>query len=156
MSQKTLYILMSHAITPAQKKDAVTSLGAERFVTVPSEWWGQIPADDVSVCAYTLEVESWLSIHAQRGDYLLVQGDFGATVRLVHFAVSIGMVPIYATTKRIARDVVDGDRVTTVREFQHVRFRHYETKCEQKKSGDRSRSESEETMSNHYQKEEIL
>ncbi len=129
MPQKTLYILMSHEITPSQKEDAAANLGIDRFVVIPSRWWGQIPADEESVCNYTAEIEYWLAKEADRGDYLLVQGDFGATVRMVHFAQTIGVVPIYATTNRVSREVVDGDRVTTVREFRHVRFRQYETKC---------------------------
>jgi len=120
---------MSHEITPLQREDAHEVLGVGRIVEVPSKWWGQIPAEEESVCDYTAEIERWLKQEAKAGDMLLVQGDFGATVRMVQFARDIGVIPVYATTNRVSKEVVDGDRVTTVREFRHVRFRRYETEC---------------------------
>ncbi len=130
---KTLYILLSHTITPAQKENAKNTLGVDRFIVVPNKWWGQIPADADSVCDYTREIESYLKEWSKLDDLLLVQGDFGATVRLVHFAQTIGMIPIYATTRRTAREVVKGEKITTVREFRHIRFRTYETECKEEK-----------------------
>ncbi len=124
---KTLFILMSHIITSSQKEDARNTLGIEHFVVVPSKWWGQIPADAKSVCSYTEEIESYLEVHARAGDMLLVQGDFGATVRMVYFAQTIGLTTIYATTNRISKEVIEGEKIITVREFRHVRFRQYET-----------------------------
>ncbi|BDY11974.1 hypothetical protein HCR_02860 [Hydrogenimonas cancrithermarum] len=61
------------------------------------------------------------------GDILFVQGDFGATCAMARWASSRGLVPVYATTKRRAIEKVEGDRVTTTRVFEHVRFRVYET-----------------------------
>ncbi len=126
---KRMFILMSHTITPAQQTDAIKAFGVSEFIVVPSEWWGQIPADSDTVCTYTDSVKSFLDQHASQGDILLVQGDFGATLNMVHFAFEQGIIPVYATTKRSAHEVVKGDKVTTVREFVHVRFRVYEPYC---------------------------
>ena len=55
----------------------------------------------------------------------MVQGDFGAIVEMVHFAFKVGLIPVYSTTKRVAKDIIDGDTITTLRIFEHVRFRKY-------------------------------
>jgi len=67
--------------------------------------------------------------NAKKGDLLLVQGDFGATVCMISFAKKLGIVPIYATTCRKVEERVEGDRIITLRHFEHVRFRRYETDC---------------------------
>jgi len=65
-------------------------------------------------------------MHAQPGDLVLIQGDFGATCLMVEYARSLGLTPIYATTARISEDKIlpDGS-VQTVRRFVHRRFRKY-------------------------------
>ena len=128
-NMKQLFILMSHQITAVQKMDAQVHFGVEVFHTISSKWWGQIPASDSSVCPYVTDIKKQLIAKAQQGDYLLVQGDFGATVHMVHFAKKLGIVPIYATTERVAREHVEDEKITTVREFTHVRFREYELDC---------------------------
>lgn len=127
MDSKSLFILMSHNITQAQKEDAQKLWGVDCFRVVPAKWWSQIPADADNVCDYVEDIKVFLRREAKEGDILLVQGDFGATVNLVTFAESAGLIPIYATTERVAKELVDGDKITTTREFKHVRFRHYET-----------------------------
>ena len=128
-NSKKMFILMSHTMTPAQQKDATETLGVSEFIVVPSDWWGQIPADADSVCEYTASLKSFLKENAKQDDLLLVQGDFGATLNMVHFAFEQKIIPLYATTKRTANEVIEGDKVTTVREFVHVRFRMYESAC---------------------------
>lgn len=122
---KTMYILMSHEITEHQYRDAKDSLGVESIVVIPSKVWSQIPAESQSVEESLVEIKAYISIKFKKGDYLLVQGDYGATYNMVQFAKEVGLIPVYATSKRKAYEVVEGEKVTTVREFQHVRFRKY-------------------------------
>lgn len=122
---KTMFILISHEMTEQQYRDAKDSLGVDRFKNITLPIWSQIPADAESVEAYLGEIKESISTHRKRGDLLLIQGDFGATFNMVQFAKEIGVVPIYATTRRKATESVDGDRVTTSRTFEHVRFRKY-------------------------------
>jgi len=69
-----------------------------------------------------------LKTQGQKGDLLLVQGDFGATYALVRFAQHLGLVPLYATTARRSKEVVENGEVKTERIFTHARFREYEEK----------------------------
>jgi len=125
-TQRTLFILLSHPLTETQREDARKHWGVTRFLEVPSRWWGQIPADAESVLPYLEEIVRFLEREASEGDLLLAQGDFGATVAIVHWARERGLLPLYATTRRVARERSDGERIITTREFRHVRFRPYE------------------------------
>ena len=116
---------MSHAMTEQQCTDAKNTLGVDTFDVVPSDVWSQIPAEFESVDACLHEVKSYLAAKAEKGDYILVQGDYGATYNMVQFAKEIGLIPVYATSVRKAYEMVDGENITTVRKFKHVRFRTY-------------------------------
>lgn len=122
---KRMYILMSHSITQQQMNDAKKALCIEHFVVLPTDRWSQIPAENDTVESSLLQLKAQLSVEAKQGDVLLVQGDYGATFNMVQFAKERGIVPVYATSKRKAYEITDGEKITTVREFQHVRFRKY-------------------------------
>lgn len=123
---KTLFVLMNHDLLPAQYEDAQTTLHVKKVVTLFDEHWSQISPDDATI-SHSLEgYKHALIQQAHQGDYLLVQGDFGATYHMIRFARKQGLIPIYATTKRNAiQEIIDG-KVITKREFIHVCFREYE------------------------------
>jgi len=50
-------------------------------------------------------------------------------VQKVDAIKNFGIVPIYATTERVARKHVEDEKIITVRKFTHVRFREYELDC---------------------------
>ena len=122
---KTMYVLMSHDITRQQMTDAKRAFGIQRFISLPTDAWSQIPAETESVASSLLQLKAQLAAQAKKGDLLLVQGDYGATFNMVQFAKEKGIVPVYATSRRKAYEVVEGEKITTVREFQHVRFRKF-------------------------------
>jgi hypothetical protein len=101
-------------------------LGVGRFVTVPSKIWSKIPAEYETIDECLTSIKLFISNHFQTGDFLLVQGDYGATFNMVQFAKENGLIPVYATSKRYVKEVVDGEYVTTIREFKHIRFREFE------------------------------
>ncbi len=123
---KTMFILMSHPLTPQQEEDARRRFGVERFEKVESAAWSQIPASADSVLPYLGDLLERLENEAKEGDLLFVQGDFGATCAMVQWAFKKRLTPVYATTEREAVERVEGDRVVTTRVFRHIRFREYE------------------------------
>ena len=120
-----MYILMSHKMTEQQKEDAKQTLNVQCFVVLPTDVWSQIPAENKNVESSLLQLKAQLMTQAKEGDLLLVQGDYGATFNMVQFTKEIGLIPVYATSKRNVYEVVEGEKVTTVRGFRHVRFRKY-------------------------------
>lgn len=127
---KKLLLIFNHDLTDTQREDAATSLGVKRFVGLPPELrhlWSRIPPGLGRLVDYLDPVTRWLSREAGSGDFVLIQGDFGATFIMVNIAFELGTVPVYSTTQRLARDIRNDDgSVETTHLVRHVAFRKYE------------------------------
>lgn len=125
-----LYLLFSHYLTEEQEKEAEEALGINEIYYLPDNLqvlWSQIPPELPIVGDYIQPIKEWLKCRVQKGDYLLVQGDFGATYLLVKWAFSVDCIPIYATTQRKVRtETHESKEIIINRTFAHVRFRKYE------------------------------
>jgi len=60
-------------------------------------------------------------------DFVLVQGDFGATYYMVNFSKTHGFTPLYSVNKRIAKEFIEDGIVKKYSEFKHEFFREYES-----------------------------
>jgi hypothetical protein len=125
----TFHLLFSHRLTPEQEADARASLGATELRYLPEALqaqWSQLDPEPESLDAQAQPFEAYLSEATNPGDYLLIQGDFGMTHRLVLRAQALGRIPVYATTRRESQEITapDGSIKKTLT-FKHVRFRRY-------------------------------
>ena len=126
----SLFLLFNHTLTSLQRDDACKSLSVEKIIVAPAaiqSLWSQIPPDLVELTAYIEPVCQWLGNEAEAGDFLLVQGDFGATFLLIEFARKNHLVPLYSTTERtvVEKHLEDGS-VKLEHNFRHVRYRRYD------------------------------
>jgi hypothetical protein len=124
-----LFLLFNHRLTPGQEVDASMSLGVKRLVPLPTELkrlWAHIPADLPTLQNYLEPLAAWLMGQAHPGDFVLIQGDFGACFFMVQLALKHGLVPVYATTQRVVVEnpLPDGS-VQVTRRFEHQIFRRY-------------------------------
>ena len=125
-----LFLLFSHEITDKQKKDARENLNINQIIKLPDnlqQKWSNVPAKLESLSEYMLPFKNWLSKNVITDDYILVQGEFGAVYFIVSWAKYNDLNPIYSTTERISKEVNDGERVKSVKIFEHRRFREYES-----------------------------
>lgn len=126
-----LFLFFSHKLTPEQAADAQNALGVTEFVALPEALqtlWSNVPADAAALREYVQPLQTWLAAHAQAGDYVLVQGDYGAVWLLVQHALAQQLVPIYSTTAREVQEVLRPDGSIEKKSiFAHVRFRQYNT-----------------------------
>ncbi len=126
---KKMLLFFSHKLTSAQIDDAKTNWGVEEFVYLPQEiqhLFSNVPPELESLNEYAKPLEDFLQKEAKDGDLALIQGDFGLSYILVKKAQKCGVIPVYATTKRLTIEKeVDGKRVK-ISQFQHIRFRRYE------------------------------
>ncbi len=124
-----LMVLFNHTLTPAQEHDARSSLGVERIVLPPSgiqRLWSQVPPETGDLSGYLAPVMEWLGSASAAGDFVLVQGEFGATCMVAGWCLERGLVPVYSTTRREAEEKRLPDGSVQVRHrFAHVRFRRY-------------------------------
>jgi hypothetical protein len=125
-----LFLLFSHTLTEEQLADARRSLQITECLALPPDLqarWSNVPPDLPQIAPHLQPIIHWLQQEAHPGDYVLIQGDFGAIYLLVQAAWDQGLTPIYATTRRqvIETPLPDG-RIQVQRVFQHVRYRVYE------------------------------
>jgi hypothetical protein len=125
----TLFLIFNHQVTPDQEADAFRSMGIAKITPLPyelQERWRNIPPDLTSLVDYLEPLRVWLSDQTTAGDYVLIQGDFGACYLLVHFALNHGLIPVYSTTQREAEEeFLPGGTVRLIHHFEHQIFRKY-------------------------------
>ena len=125
----SLFLIFNHTFTDSQRSDAEASLGVERIVSLPEELqavWSSIPPKVKEIRHVLAPVREWLASKAQEGDYVLIQGDFGATYLMVESALELGLIPVYSTTVREADEELQPDgTVKLTHRFRHRMFRKY-------------------------------
>ena len=125
-----MLLLLSHKLTEDQKEDANTALGVREFLALPDNLqnlWMQIPPTKPLLSEYLEPIRSWINENAGHSDYVLIQGEYGAVYLMVNYAFSVGLIPVYATTKRMVVEKQMPDNVVkSERVFKHKMFRRYE------------------------------
>lgn len=126
---KKMILIFSHKLTKKQVLDARESLGVDSFIYLPTELqkkWSLIPPDVRSIQESTYKIKEWIAATANKDDYILVQGDFGATCDVVNYCKCKGLKAIYSTTKREAKEKVRSDgKADIIHVFEHIRYREY-------------------------------
>ncbi|HIP59235.1 MAG TPA: hypothetical protein EYH01_02265 [Campylobacterales bacterium] len=126
--KSTLYLLFNHKLTQEQEKNAYETLSIEKVIYFPEELlniWRNISPEVESLSELLEPIIVFMDREFSHGDYLLVQGDLGATYLIAERAKQLNITPLYATTKRVATEnIVDGKPIKTSI-FSHVRFRAY-------------------------------
>lgn len=128
-SLPTLFLLFNHALTPEQRADAQSGLGVGLFIEPPRDvrgLWSNLDPESEGLFEALAPVRQWLAANARPGDFVLIQGDFGACWLMVEQARTLGVTPIYSTTRREAReDHLEDGSVRLMHHFRHVRYRVY-------------------------------
>ena len=124
-----LYVLFNHQVTPIQEAQAKADLGVSAIHALPDpllRLWAALPPDAAALRPVLEPVLSWIGVTPLPGDYLLVQGDVGACFLVAQHARDLGLIPVYATTRRQASEMrLDNGSVRMIHTFEHVRFREY-------------------------------
>ncbi|WP_427338319.1 CRISPR-associated protein Csx20 [Caloranaerobacter sp. DY30410] len=123
-----LLVILSHELSDFQIEEAKSKLDVGTIKTLPDtlkEIWsnlnpkGELPVDKLNL------IRDWVLKESYEEDYVLVQGDFGATFYIVDFCFKYNRIPIYATTARKVEETKVDNKVVTKRVFVHENFRKY-------------------------------
>lgn len=124
------FLIFSHELTKEQNAELIRKWKVESFIPLPHElkkFWSNIPPELKEIKPYLIPIIHWLERKAKSQDIVLIQGDPGAVYIMVNKAFEIGLIPIYATTKRVVKEHISADgTVQQIRIFLHNRFRVYE------------------------------
>lgn len=125
---KNFIVLMSHDMSDTQKNDAYENLKVAKIIEAPPEIkkiWGNIdPISDLDIKNLD-KVISWINEISNKHDYILVQGEFGATFYIVDYCFKNNLIPVYATSVRRVEEIREGNKVLTNRVFVHEGYRKY-------------------------------
>jgi len=122
-----MILLFSHKLTDEQIDDAYERFNIKEFVYLPENLqkiWSDIPPEVENIKPLLEPIKEFLRKKANSGDFVLIQGDFGAVVEMVEF-VRYWLIPVYSTTKRVTKEVKKDGKLIKVSEFKHIRFRKY-------------------------------
>jgi len=127
----------SHSLTQDQRNDAINEFGVTEFVEMPDnikKLWGNVPPDldDSGLDDHLQPLIAWLDDYlvepdgSLSGNVFMIQGDYGATFKVVNIVRGLESIPVYATTQRSTEEVKQPDgSIQVKRTFKHVRFRKY-------------------------------
>jgi len=125
---KRMFLLFSHKLTEAQRRDAIDSHRVDKIVYLPDKLqknWSQV--DSVEEQWERLEeIWNFVKKKGKRGDYVLIQGEWGWVYHSVNYFKGEGMIPLYSSTKREVVEIVhDNTRVEKQSLFEHARYKSY-------------------------------
>jgi len=123
-----MILLFSHTLTPEQKEDAEKTLKVDEFISLPDELqnlWSNVPPEIENLDNYLEPIFNYLRKNLKKGDFVLVQGDFGVTCKTAEFVKSLEAVAVYATTKREVIEKKENDKIVKISIFKHIRFRKF-------------------------------
>ena len=123
---KKAYVLLNHELTLKQGEELKQKFLVDKIVYPPKEItvsWLQINPEGEN-CRIIKNVILWLK-NTNKNDVLIVQGEFGSTFMIVDFALKNNLIPLYATTKRIAKENIEGEIVHREYIFELVCFKEY-------------------------------
>lgn len=120
---KKLVLLFSHQLTEKQELDAKENLKCEEILYMPKELkekW-----QDLGMERELGEFKSFLKKVTTTGDYVLVQGEWGATYEMVNYCKEENLIPIYSSTKREVEERKEGETIVKLSKFVHRGFVKY-------------------------------
>ncbi len=129
-----LFLIFSHKLTAEQITDAQNNFNVSEFVYLPNDLqqiWSNISPfkDDITTdiqLIYEFVIQNDDSEQKNKKNYILIQGDFGATYYLVDKFINTNIIPIYATTERtIIEEKTNENETKKTVIFKHVKFREY-------------------------------
>ncbi len=123
-------LVLNHAILPEQVRELEHTFGIERIENLPSELlhiWNRIKPSGALDTSALQRIIGWIADTTESGDYIVVQGEFGATYYVVSYCLDSGLIPLYATSERVYAETKNRDgSITRNHIFRHVCFRKYE------------------------------
>lgn len=124
-----MFLLFSHTLTSSQEKEAKEIHKCEKCIPLPKvlqkKWSNVSPKENLDESILNVFIE-YLSSHSNKGDYVLIQGDYGLTYGVVKWCNNNSRTPVYSTTERKTKDVkLNYGSIKKVSEFKHINFRRY-------------------------------
>lgn len=121
---KQIFILFSHKLTPAQEVEIKEKLGCEKINYLPKllqELWSNV---DINVDNENI-FKNYLKDNGNKDDYVLIQGEWGLTYKIIEFCKKNMFIPIYSYSKRKVLEEKQDENIKKTSFFKHIKFMKY-------------------------------
>ncbi len=125
---KKMLLLFSHKLNEVQMFDAKSTYDIDKFISLPTnlqDLWSAVPTEVENLDEYLKPLKDFIQQNFKKDDIALIQGDFGASYIMVNFCKSLGLVCVYAKTKREVEEVVVNGATVKKSIFKHKGYREY-------------------------------
>ena len=72
------------------------------------------------------KIKEFVKENFDKGDIILIQGNWGYTYNLVKWSIEKELIPVYSYTERNVEEIKEGETVKKISYFKHVKFIKYE------------------------------
>lgn len=124
---KKLLLLFSHKLNEEQIVELKTNFNIKTIISLNEEYqkiWSNVDINDKyeenleKIKKYTISTLSHL-------DYVIIQGEWGYTYKMVNFCKENGLIPIYSFSKRNATEIERDGFIKKISLFKHIKFIKY-------------------------------
>ncbi|MEL5720922.1 MAG: CRISPR-associated protein Csx20 [Treponemataceae bacterium] len=122
------FCLLNHKLTEGQIKELSDKYNSTHIQYPPDNvksLWRNLPTDK-KLSRQTLSVITEWLIDANKNDIIILQGEAGYSFALVDYALKRQLLPLHSVTKRVAKEIYEGEKVHRTYVFEHICFRPYE------------------------------
>ncbi|MBF4805986.1 MAG: hypothetical protein HXM47_05270 [Pseudoleptotrichia goodfellowii] len=129
ITSKKALLVFSHELTENQIGELIKDFEVKKIEKLPEEIqkiWSNVDSEDETYEENLEKIKEFIEKNNQKGDVLLIQGNWGYTYNLVKWAFEREFTPIYSFTKRDVEEIKEGENIKKISYFKHERFRKYE------------------------------
>lgn len=123
-----MFLLFSHKLTNDQIIGAKNELSCDKLIYLPENLqniWSNVSPDKYEDIKLS-EIKYFLFENCQKGDFVLIQGEWGYTYNMVNFCKKLELIPVYSTTIRDSKEVLNSDgTISKTSIFKHVMYKKY-------------------------------
>lgn len=128
LDKKRAVVILSHELNCYQILELKEKWKVSDIIFLPKELkdiWSSINPNGEIDTNYLNSILKFIVDNTNEDDYVIVQGEFGATHYIVNRIFENNRIPLYATTVRKVKEMVIDNITKTERVFEHVNFRKY-------------------------------
>lgn len=121
---KQIFILFSHKLTEVQEVEIKEKLGCEKINYLPEqlqELWSNV---DINIDNENI-FKNYLKDNGNKNDYVLIQGEWGLTYKIIEFCKKNSFIPIYSYSKRKVLEEKQDENIKKTSFFKHIKFMKY-------------------------------
>ncbi len=120
---KKIVLLFSHVLTKVQEDELKNVWNCEKIIYMPdnlkNNWMNVFENVDIE------QFKKFLLDTLEKNDYVLIQGEWGLTYKMINFAKENEFIPLYAGTVRKVKESKIGNIVKKESIFEHTKFKKY-------------------------------